>query len=120
MGIKTHKDLDVYKDAMDFVVSIYQVTNSFPDNERYGLTSQMRRAAVSIPSNIAEGAARKNTKEFIQFLHHSLGSASEIETQLELAKRLSFIEEVNTLEENVHSIINRLTALIKSLQKNLK
>ena len=120
MAIKTHKDLDVYQDAMDFVVSIYQVTNSFPVEERYGLTSQMRRAAVSIPSNISEGAARRNTKEYIQFLYHSLGSAAEIETQLDLAKRLAFINDVNTLEEKIHSIINRLTAIIKSLQANLK
>ena len=72
---------------MDFVSSIYKITKDFPDDEKFGLTSQMRRAAISIPSNIAEGAARKNTKEYIQFLYYSLGSASEIETQLDLAER---------------------------------
>jgi four helix bundle protein len=75
-----HKDLDVWKRSMDLVVKVYQITKLFPDTEKYGLTSQMRRAAVSIPSNIAEGAARKGDKEFIQFLYISIGSLSELET----------------------------------------
>jgi len=76
-----HKDLDVWKRSMDLVQLIYEYTKLFPKEEMYGLTSQMRRAAVSIPSNIAEGAARKGDKEFIQFLMLSLGSLSELETQ---------------------------------------
>jgi four helix bundle protein len=75
-----HKDLDVWKRSMDLVVKVYQITKLFPDTEKYGLSSQMRRAAVSIPSNIAEGAARKGDKEFIQFLYISIGSLSELET----------------------------------------
>jgi four helix bundle protein len=75
-----HKDLDVWKRSMDLVVKVYQITKLFPDTEKYGLTSQMRRAAVSIPSNITEGAARKGDKEFIQFLYISIGSLSELET----------------------------------------
>ena len=81
MSIKTHKDLDVWNDAMELVTNIYKLTKSFPKDELYGLTSQMRRSAVSVPSNIAEGAARKNKAEFIQFLHIALGSSSELETQ---------------------------------------
>ena len=68
-----HKDLDVWKKSMDLVVKVYQITHLFPDTEKYGLTSQMRRAAISIPSNIAEGAARKGDKELMQFLYISIG-----------------------------------------------
>lgn len=75
---------------MDMVVDIYTITNYFPDSEKYGLVSQLRRAAVSIPSNIAEGAARKGNKENIQFLHISLGSIAEVDTQLIIADRLDF------------------------------
>jgi four helix bundle protein len=88
---KTHKDLAVWQKAMDLVVEIYEATKLLPQSELYGLTSQIRRAAVSIPSNIAEGAARNHDKEFVQFLYISLGSAAELETQLLLAERLNFI-----------------------------
>ena len=80
--MKTHKDLDVWKFAIEFVTNIYKATSDFPDEEKFGLTSQLRRASVAIPSNIAEGAARNHPKEFIQFLYIALSSASEIETQL--------------------------------------
>ncbi|MBE0651537.1 MAG: four helix bundle protein [Bacteroidales bacterium] len=119
MDLKSHKDLEVYKTSMDLVSSIYKITKGFPDDEKFGLTSQIRRAAISIPSNIAEGAARKNTKEYIQFLYHSLGSASEIETQLDLAERLGFLESPAVMQERIHYIISMLTGLIKSLQKKL-
>ena len=117
--INTHKDLNVYKKAMDFVVLIYKTTKKFPSDEKYGLISQMRRAAVSIPSNISEGAARKNTKEFIQFLYHSLGSAAEIETQLEIAKELEYIDNTEDLNKSLHQIILMLTGLIGSLKKKV-
>ena len=93
-----HKDLDVWKKSMDLVVLIYDLTSKFPSDERFGLTSQMRRAAVSIPSNIAEGAARKSNKEFLQFLSIALGSLSELETQYILSKRLHFITDHEGLE----------------------
>lgn len=92
-NVKTHKDLDVWRKLMDFVTKLYKTTAVFPKEEMYGLSSQMRRAAVSIPSNIAEGAARKSNKEFIQFLHIALGSTVEIETQLIVSKNLKFIDE---------------------------
>ncbi len=79
--------------AMDFVVSIYKLTENFPKDERFGLTSQIRRAAVSIPANIAEGATRRSPKEFIQFLSHAQGSASELETELLIAFRLGYLQE---------------------------
>jgi four helix bundle protein len=81
--MQTHKDLDVWKLSMDLVVDIYQITDSLPKSELFGLTSQIRRAAVSVPSNIAEGSARKNTTEYIQFLYIALGSITEVDTQLE-------------------------------------
>jgi four helix bundle protein len=87
-----HKDLDVWKKSMDLVETIYKLTQTFPDAEKFGLTSQMRRSAVSIPSNIAEGAARKGDKELIHFLHIALGSLSELETQYLIAIRLEFIK----------------------------
>ena len=85
---KPHKKLNAWTDAVDLAQQIYQVTERFPSNEQFGLTSQIRRAAVSIPGNIAEGAARQTKKEFVQFLHISKGSLSELDTQLEIARRL--------------------------------
>ena len=98
IGVKTHKDLDVWKKSMDFVTMLYKKTATFPKEEIYGLTNQMRRAAVSIPSNNAEGAARKSNKEFIQFLHIALGSTVEIETQLIISKNLKFIDDESFIE----------------------
>lgn len=88
-----HKNLDVWKHSMDLVVLVYDLTNLFPKEEKYGLISQMRRAAVSIPSNIAEGVARKGNKELLHFLYTSLGSLSELETQYLIAQKLNFINE---------------------------
>ena len=89
--MKTHKDLDVWKLSIDIVTDIYKVTSSFPKEDQFGLTNQIRRAAVSVPSNIAEGAARNSDKEFLRFLYISLGSIQEIDTQLLIALNLDFI-----------------------------
>ncbi len=89
--MKTHKDLDVWKLSIDFVTDIYKVTSSFPKEDQFGLTNQIRRAAVSVPSNSAEGAARNSDKEFLRFLYISLGSIQEIDTQLLIALNLDFI-----------------------------
>ena len=94
-----HKDLDVWKKSMDLVELIYGLTSQFPSDERFGLVSQMRRAAVSIPSNIAEGAARKGDKELIQFLMIAIGSLSELETQYLLSVRLRFVDNNEELEK---------------------
>jgi len=89
LGVKrVHHDLKAWQEAMSLVKMIYESTNSFPAEENFGLKSQIRRAAVSIPSNIAEGAARTGSKEFLQFLSISRGSLSEVETQLLIAKDL--------------------------------
>lgn len=86
--MKSHKDLEVWKRSVELVKTIYEITKSFPKEELYGLTNQMRRSAISIPSNIAEGAARNHNKEFIQFLYITLGSIAELETQIIISKKL--------------------------------
>lgn len=96
---KTHKDLEIWQRGIGFVSRIYQATKRFPRDEEYGLKSQMRRAAVSYPSNIAEGAARSSKKEYIRFLYVALGSLSELETQLLIAERLGYIKATNLLDE---------------------
>jgi four helix bundle protein len=117
--IKGHKDLEVWKKGIDFVESIYKVTAQFPKEEIYGLTSQMRRAAVSIPSNIAEGAARNGKKEFVQFLYIALGSLSELETQIIIAKRLAYFHDIDSLLLECSTIKKLLNGLIISLTKNI-
>jgi len=92
-----HTDLKVYQKSLDFVISIYQITAGFPSEEKYGLTSQLRRAAVSIPTNIAEGVSKNSTKEYIRFLYISLGSTSEIECLLEISNRLTYCNSTSIL-----------------------
>ena len=116
---KTHKDLLIWQKSMDLSVLVYKITNTFPKEELYGITSQMRRASVSIPSNIAEGYGRFSDKEFVRFLFISLGSASELETQIDLSLRLGFISEDNhnTLNKLVQETLKMLIALIKYKNK---
>lgn len=112
--MKTHIDLDVWKFAIEFVTEIYKLTNHFPQSEIYGLSSQMRRSAVSIPSNIAEGAARNSKKEFSHFLSIALGSIAEIETQLIISNNLNYIDSV-TLTETITKLssIRKMTFGLK-------
>jgi len=98
---------------MDLVAEVYLVTREFPKEELYGLTNQIRRAAVSIPSNISEGAARNSDKEFVQFLHIALGSAAELETQLLIAKRLKYMNQTDVLIDNLTSVMKMLGGLIR-------
>ena len=115
----THKDLDLWKDSVKFVSIIYEVTSGFPTEEKYGLVSQIRRAAVSIPSNIAEGAGRYYQKELIQFLNIASGSLAELDTQLYIAHELKFIssEQLDSLEGKIIKIRSQLFGLIKSLKR---
>ncbi len=96
-----HKKLDVWKMSMSLVEDVYALTIDFPDTERYGLISQMRRSAVSIPSNIAEGTARKSDKELIQFIYISIGSLAELETQYLIAVRLNYCNESVNFEKSI-------------------
>lgn len=113
-----YKDLEVWKKAMDLAEKIYSETNSFPDEEKFGLISQMRRCAVSVASNIAEGAGRNSNKEFNQFLGIAQGSAFELETQVLLSKRLKFLSE--EAEKAITSEVNVIANMIFKLKKNLK
>ena len=104
---------------MDLVEVIYALTKSFPEDEKYGFANQMRRAAVSVPSNIAEGSARKNDKEFIQFLYIALGSLSEIETQYLIAVRLNYADNNNSIEDKLIEIRKLIIGLRNYLLKKL-
>ena len=116
----THKDLDVYKLSLDLVEDIYKLTKSFPASENFGLTSQLRRAAVSLPSNIAEGASRASTKDFIRFLNISTGSLAEIETQLVIAERIGYIVFNDELKNSIITIRKMIYRLKQSLNKKVK
>jgi four helix bundle protein len=119
MKIHSYKDLVVWKKAMELVVRIYELTEKFPSSELYGLTSQMRRAAISIPSNIAEGRRRGSKKEFLRFLLNAYGSGAELETQLEIAKRLPKTKnlgytKVCSLLEEIMKMLNRMIKMLNS------
>lgn len=120
--MKTHKDLDVWKKAMDFVILIYKKTKDFPKEELYGLTSQIRRSAVSIPSNIAEGSSRQSDKDFIRFLYIARASATELETQIIIASKLEYISEEKFIEldKDLEDIAKMLTGLINYVKKKIK
>jgi len=115
MNMKTHKDLDVWNRAMELAEKTYALTMDFPQKEQYGIVSQIRRSAISIPSNIAEGAARHSNKEFVQFLYIALGSLAELETQVLLSQRLGFLKDGSVLLE-LEDIRKMLLGLIRFLK----
>ena len=115
--IRSYRDLHIWQDSMNLVTEIYQVTKHFPKNEKFGLTSQIRRAAVSIPSNIAEGQARNSPKDFARFLSIAMGSLCEMETQLIIAQNLGFIN-ANTIETLLDKA-DKIGAMTRNLQKKL-
>ena len=114
--MNNHKDLIVYQKSLDLVEMIYRITRSFPTEEKFGLTSQLRRSSVSLPSNIAEGAGRKGTKEFIHFLYIALGSLNEMETQMEISLRLGYITDHNSFTDLFLHIKRMLLKLIENLE----
>ena len=116
--MRPHKKLEVWKKAIEFVTKIYKITESFPDNEKYVLVPQIRRSAISIPSNIAEGAGRASKKEFVQFLSIAQGSTSELETQLIISNNLGFLKKENLyLLDELDEISRMIIGLIRTLKK---
>ncbi|MBT3348798.1 four helix bundle protein [bacterium] len=115
--MQNYKDLQVWQKAFDLSVQIYEKTKQFPPDERFGLVSQMRRAAVSIVSNIAEGHGRSTNKEFSYFLKISIGSCNELETQIFLSQKLKYIHEPASisLQNNCNEVIKMLHGLLKKL-----
>ena len=114
-----YKDLNVWKNSIDFVEIVYKIVSSFPREEIYALSDQLKRAVVSIPSNIAEGASRNSNKEFVQFLYIALGSASEVETQLIIAKRLNYIHSIENELNELTRIRKMLNSLISSIKRKI-
>ncbi len=117
MGIKSYRDLDVWNIAMEFVSDVYKITKEFPKEEIYGLTQQLRRASVSVPSNIAEGSGRRSTQEFARFTNIASGSLCEVETQILLAISLCYVtsEQCELLFQKADRISKMLYSLNKSL-----
>lgn len=122
MKIKTYKDLDVWKNGMNIVRFSYRETKNFPKTERYALSSQMQRAAVSIPANISEGFTRQYLKEYIQFCYIALGSCSELETLIIIAHEENYItkDSYNVIEEMLNHEGRMITNMIKTLKKHLR
>jgi len=112
---RDYRDLMVWQKAMEMVTEIYRMTQAFPREEIYGLTSQIRRAAVSIPSNIAEGQGRLTRGEFRQFLGHAKGSLGELETQILIAQNLGYIQDPSPLLNRVSDVARLLNGLLNSL-----
>lgn len=117
----SYKDLLVWQKAVNLVSEIYELTEKFPKSEIYGLASQIQRAAVAIPSNIAEGQRRNHKKEFLQFLYVGYGSGAELETQLEICKRLPKLKDLDYtgIESNLEIIMKMLNSLIRTLKNSL-
>lgn len=120
MGEETYsyKDLTVWRRSMELVTAVYALTASFPKSELYGLTSQIKRAAISIPSNIAEGRRRGTRKDYRQFLLIAYGSGAELETQIEIAKRLSFIQNLNA--NQVDSLLSEVMRMLNKMVGSLR
>ena len=117
MGIKRYRDLNIWRKGIELVKDIYKSTGKFPKQEMYGLVGQMRRSAISIPSNVAEGFRRHHNKEYKQFLYVSLGSCAELETQVTIAKELKYIEQdkETVLLEKLDHICRMISNLLKKL-----
>jgi four helix bundle protein len=118
--MRDYRDLEVWQKAMDLAAEVYVATCEFPTNERFGLSSQLRRAAVSIPSNIAEGAGRRTTKDFIAFAHTARGSLAELETQMLLAARIGLPVDIQRWGPKIDELGRLLNGLIRSLRDKVQ
>ncbi|MEX1032831.1 MAG: four helix bundle protein [Cellvibrionaceae bacterium] len=115
--VRRHEKLEAWRDSMDLVVAIYRIADTFPSHERFALASQLKRACVSVPANIAEGAARGSHKEFLRFLGIARGSLAEVETHLQIAERLGYSNgnsEVFYLANKTYAKLNALIRMLKS------
>jgi len=117
MAVRTYADLDVWHRGVDLAVALYEATARFPKEEVFGLTAQLRRAGVSVPSNIAEGHSRKSTAEFLRHISIALGSLSEIETQLVIAGRLGYLEEKGA--KHLNALCGEIGPLLGALYRSL-
>jgi four helix bundle protein len=119
LAIRNYRDLNAWQKVMDLVVLVYNLTKEFPDDERFGLTSQLRRAAVSIPSNIAEGQGRDSDRDFARFLSIAHGSLREVETQLLICDRLEYVDlkRITTALEHAADVGRLMTGLIKAIER---
>ena len=119
--LKNYKELQVWQKSYDLCLKLYGLTSKFPNDEKYGLTSQMKRSAVSIPSNIAEGYGRKTTADYIRMLYIAYGSVCELETQVLLAGDLGYIEQspLDALKSDIAEVERMLKALINSLEQKI-
>lgn len=116
---KTHKDLEIWQNGIDLVTKIYKITRDFPKEEMYGLSAQMRRAAVSYPCNLAEGAARNSKTEYIRFIYIALGSLSELETQVLIAKNLGYVTVINDILSDIEILSKKTHSLVKYLKDKI-
>jgi four helix bundle protein len=121
MSVRSYRELEVWQKAMDLVVECYKIAERFPKTEIYGLTSQLQRAAVSVPANIAEGQGRSHTKEFLNHLSISYGSLMEVETHLQIAARLHYLDDskLQTMLSNTAQIGRMLNGLMNSVNRRL-
>lgn len=118
MKTRPHKKLEVYKSGIELVKLIYKISKELPDDEKFGLISQIKRASVSVPTNIAEGAGRESTKEFIHFLYISNGSACELDTLFDILYEQDFID--NETREELINLLDKVSALLCGLIRKLK
>jgi four helix bundle protein len=117
---RKHHELEIWREAMDPVTDCYRLTAGFPSDERYGLTGQIRRAAASLSANIAEGAARQTTKKFIQFVHIARASLAELETHIEIARRLKLLANDAALDDHLDRLFAKLNRFLQSLKNRTK
>ena len=121
MAVQDFRELDVWREAMSLVTQVYQQTKGFPKEETYGLTNQVRRAAVSVPSNIAEGQGRRTTREFLNHLSIARGSLLEVQTQIEIGHRLNYMtsEAAQSIDQQIGRVARLLNGLINALARKL-
>ncbi len=114
-----YKEMEIWKEAVELVTDIYKITEEYPKNELFGIVSQIRRAAISIPSNIAEGSVKHSDKETLRFLDIALGSLAELDTQMLISQNLDFISNYKEFEQKISKVRALLTGLIKFYDKQL-